>query len=52
MMMPGAIGEYVWRVYDETRGRPLFIVRERHTRAPGVPTGLAEMLDSERSAVD
>ncbi|MFO0910708.1 MAG: glycosyltransferase family 2 protein [Isosphaeraceae bacterium] len=29
MTMLGVIGEYVWRIYDETRGRPPYIVRRR-----------------------
>ena len=30
MLMLGIIGEYVWRIYDEIRGEPNYIVRERH----------------------
>jgi glycosyltransferase involved in cell wall biosynthesis len=29
MLMLGIIGEYVWRIYDETRSRPLYIVEEK-----------------------
>jgi dolichol-phosphate mannosyltransferase len=29
MLMLGIIGEYVWRTYDETRKRPLFIIQEK-----------------------
>ena len=29
MIMLGIIGEYIWRIYDETRKRPLFIVKEK-----------------------
>jgi dolichol-phosphate mannosyltransferase len=29
MLMLGIIGEYVWRIYDEVRGRPLYIIRDR-----------------------
>jgi dolichol-phosphate mannosyltransferase len=29
MTMLGMIGEYVWRIYDETRGRPNYIIKER-----------------------
>jgi len=32
MLMLGIIGEYVWRTYDETRKRPLYIVKEKHVR--------------------
>jgi polyisoprenyl-phosphate glycosyltransferase len=26
----GIIGEYVLRIYDETRGRPLFLIKEKY----------------------
>lgn len=28
MTMLGVIGEYLWRIYDETRARPIYLVRE------------------------
>ena len=28
MLMLGIIGEYIWRIYDEVRGRPYFVVKE------------------------
>ncbi len=30
MIMLGIIGEYVWRIYDESRKRPLYLVRRRY----------------------
>ncbi|MBP9932975.1 MAG: glycosyltransferase family 2 protein [Chitinophagaceae bacterium] len=30
MFMLGVIGEYVWRIYDEVRKKPNFIVREKY----------------------
>lgn len=30
MLMLGIIGEYVWRIYDELRNKPNYIVREKH----------------------
>ena len=29
MIMLGIIGEYLWRVYDETRKRPIYIIKEK-----------------------
>jgi dolichol-phosphate mannosyltransferase len=29
MLMLGIIGEYLWRIYDETRKRPVYIVKEK-----------------------
>jgi dolichol-phosphate mannosyltransferase len=36
MTMLGVIGEYLWRIYDEARGRPLYIVKDRYLEAPEV----------------
>lgn len=30
MLMLGIIGEYVWRVYNQAKGRPVYIVKEFH----------------------
>lgn len=30
MIMLGIVGEYVWRIYDEVRKKPNFIIRETH----------------------
>jgi glycosyltransferase involved in cell wall biosynthesis len=39
----GIIGEYLGRVYEEVKGRPLYLVRERLNIAPGdAPTAVAE----------
>jgi dolichol-phosphate mannosyltransferase len=27
MVMLGIIGEYVWRIYDEVRGKPNYVIR-------------------------
>lgn len=34
LIVVGVIGQYVGRVYDEVRGRPLYVVREAHGFAP------------------
>lgn len=28
MLMLGIVGEYIWRIYDETRGRPVYIIKQ------------------------
>jgi glycosyltransferase involved in cell wall biosynthesis len=30
MLMLGIIGEYIWRIYDETRNRPPYIIKENY----------------------
>lgn len=30
MLMLGVIGEYVWRIYDELKGKPNYIIRDKH----------------------
>ena len=37
MAMLGVLGEYLWRTYDEGRGRPRYVI-ERNTFAPSAPT--------------
>ncbi len=32
MLMLGIIGEYVWRTYDETRKRPVYIIKDKFDR--------------------
>ena len=28
MIMMGMLGEYLWRTYDETRGRPRYVIEK------------------------
>jgi len=30
MVMLGVIGEYIWRIYDEVRKKPNYVIREKH----------------------
>jgi dolichol-phosphate mannosyltransferase len=30
MLMLGIIGEYVWRIYDEVKGKPNYVVRRMY----------------------
>lgn len=32
MLMLGIIGEYVWRTYDETRKRPIYIIKDKFVK--------------------
>jgi len=43
LMVMGMVGQYVARVYDETRGRPLYLVRETHGLVLGSPTRFGNM---------
>lgn len=48
MMMLGVLGEYVWRTYDEARGRPRYIIEEFvHS---GSATGTGNSCESDRHA--
>jgi polyisoprenyl-phosphate glycosyltransferase len=31
MVMLGIIGEYIWRIYDETKKRPVYVVKQRYS---------------------
>lgn len=31
MIMLGIIGEYIWRIYDEARNRPIYIIKDKFT---------------------
>jgi dolichol-phosphate mannosyltransferase len=35
MMMLGILGEYLWRLYDDVRGKPLYLVEQAVQRSPG-----------------
>jgi len=39
MLMLGVLGEYLWRTYDEARGRPRFLVEDyRDSASPSIPS--------------
>jgi polyisoprenyl-phosphate glycosyltransferase len=49
MMMIGVIGEYLWRNFDETRKRPLYLIENILTREPQRST---KSTDADGSALD
>jgi dolichol-phosphate mannosyltransferase len=36
MLMLGVIGEYMWRIYDETRKRPVYIIKDKLGQIPNI----------------
>jgi polyisoprenyl-phosphate glycosyltransferase len=40
MMMLGIIGEYLWRIYDDVKERPLFVVQQEIRASPEPPVQL------------
>jgi dolichol-phosphate mannosyltransferase len=34
LVVAGVMGEYLWRAVEETRGRPLYVVRSVHREVP------------------
>ena len=46
IMMLGVLGEYLWRTYDEARGRPRYLIEE-HLRSLPEEHRLSESKDSE-----
>ena len=39
LMILGIIGEYIGRIYDEAKGRPLYVIRELKNFTQGEPKG-------------
>ncbi len=37
LIMLGILGEYLWRTFDQVRGRPKFIIETRRSKAPTEP---------------
>jgi len=48
-VMVGVLGEYVWRILDEVRQRPLYVVQERVGFASDVPSATRAGASAEGS---
>jgi polyisoprenyl-phosphate glycosyltransferase len=48
LMVVGMVGQYVGRIYDEVRGRPLYLVREARGFAPEGRAGAEELWPAGR----
>lgn len=51
LMALGIVGEYLWRTFDEVRGRPRYFFEEQISAESRLPTGESDMIESsaERS---
>jgi glycosyltransferase involved in cell wall biosynthesis len=55
MMMSGVMGEYIWRHFDETRKRPLYVVesiKERRDQAAPLSSHSRDSSESQKSLRD
>ncbi|MFD0958313.1 glycosyltransferase [Paenibacillus chungangensis] len=48
LILLGVMGEYIGRIYDESKGRPLYIIRDRH----GYPASSSEAEAEESSPIE
>jgi glycosyltransferase involved in cell wall biosynthesis len=46
----GIVGEYVGRIYEQVKGRPLYLLKESSTERPAQPLGLDGTSHGERDA--
>jgi dolichol-phosphate mannosyltransferase len=46
----GIVGEYVGRIYEQVKGRPLYLLKESSTDRPAMPLGLDGTTRSDRDA--
>jgi hypothetical protein len=45
----GIVAEYIWRIYEEVKGRPGFIIRQEELNEPTLPISQLPRTNGQKS---